>query len=64
MKVNNKVEIRTLNDLFMLRRLHEVAVLRYINQKLQENLVFGDARLYSICTHSDSKMSTKYTKKI
>ena len=39
MKVNNKVEIRTLNDLFILRRLHEVAVLRYINQKLQENLV-------------------------
>ena len=39
MKVNNKVEIRTLNDLFILRRLHEVAVLRYINQKLQDHLV-------------------------
>ena len=60
MKINNNVEIRALNDLFILELLQEV-VLRYINQKFQENLVFGDARLYSICTHSDSKMSTKYT---
>ena len=63
-EVNNNVEIRSLNDLFIWGRLQEVGSIKVNNQKSQENMVLDDVRLYSICTHSDSKMSTKYTKKI
>ena len=60
-EVNSNVEIRSLNDLFIWGRLQEVGSIKVNNQKSQENLTLDNVSLRSICTHIDSKMSTKYS---
>ena len=63
-EVNNNVEIRSLNDLFILGRLQEVGSIKVNKSEIARELALDDVSLHSICTHSDSKMSAKYTKKI